>query len=159
MAATSTATIADTSSSFITSSISSLSSAWNQPPNVARVYKQAFQLFITRRTSEALEVLQPILQPADSIDNSADRAIEEQHERAPVALASKNARVKVWNLYISILNSALEMGSGEGKRQFGAAAWMKLASKTRDGQVWAEVVQNGYDGKEGQVDPEVVASL
>lgn len=158
MASTTTSTIADNTPSFMTASVSSLSSAWNQPPNVARLYKQAFQLFITRRTQEAWEVLQPIILPPHLHDHT-DPNTEDHDARAPVATASKNARIKVWNLYISIINAALGVASAEGKREFGAAVWTRLASSVKEGQIWEDVVQYGYGGHEATVDAEVVASL
>lgn len=161
MASTTTSTMVDTLPSTMTSSISSLSSSWNQRPNIARIYKQAFQLFVTRQTREALDVLEAIIEPSSShttVSHFNDDASQAEN-LAPVASASKNARVKVWNLYISILNAVVDMGSAEGKQAFGAARWTKLVSKTRHGQIWEEIVQNGYRGQESAVDPEVVASL
>lgn len=158
MASITTATLADITPPFMTSSTSSLSSAWNQPPNVARIYKQAFQLFITRRTQEAWDALQPIVLPPH-LYNPANAQNTAKEDQAPVAVASKNARVKVWNLYVSILNAILELGNVEGKQEFGASMWTKLASNVRQGEVWQDVVQYGYCGQEGNVDPEVVASL
>lgn len=60
---------------------------------------------------------------------------------------------------MSLLNSIAEMGYEEGKGMFGAARWKELTSKARDGSIWADVVDEGYNGAEGEVDAEVVANL
>lgn len=139
------------------SSLSSLTSTHNQPPSVPRTYKQASQLFLTRRIPEALELLEPIITPSTpSSENDSDADVP---TAAPVASATKNARCKVWGLYVSILNEVVEFGAEDGKKAFGGARWRELAGKTRDGSVWEEVVRNGYAGSEGSVDIEVVALL
>lgn len=143
------------------SSISSLTSSHAQPPSVPRVYKQASQLFLTRRIAEALEVLEPVItasRPQSQSDNESSSETESARI-APVAAATKNARCKVWGLYVSILNEVVELGAEEGKRAFGSGRWKELVGKTRDGSVWEEVVRIGYAGNEGSVDAEVVAIL
>jgi len=135
------------------SSISSLTSTQPQAPSVPRIYKQASQLFLTRRIPEALEVLEAIIEPpVRASDSDAPSA-------APVATATKNARCKVWGLYVSILNEVVELGAEEGKKSFGGSRWKELVSKTKDGSVWEEVIRNGYYGSEGSLDAEVVAIL
>ena len=139
------------------SSISSLASSQHQAPSVPRIYKQASQLFLTRRIPEALEVLEEIiqLQPA-----SPNREPDNDTQAAPpISSATKNARCKVWGLYVSILNEVVGLGAEEGKKAFGSARWKELVNKTRDGSVWDEVITNGYYGSEGSVDAEVVAIL
>jgi hypothetical protein len=139
------------------SSISSLTSAHNQPPSVPRTYKQASQLFLTRRIPEALELLEPIITPPSySLETESDA---DSPAIAPIASATKNARCKVWGLYVSILNEVVELGAEDGKQAFGAARWRELVGKTRNGSVWEEVVKHGYAGSEGSVDVEVVALL
>lgn len=76
-----------------------------------------------------------------------------------MASASRTTRTKVWSLYLTILNAVLEMGVEEGKDAFGNREWRALCAKVRDGQVWEEVVRNGYHGVEGDVDSEVVINL
>lgn len=149
MTSTSTSTFAqsDSNSSRLQSSVSSLSS--QNSPSVTQIYKQASNLFLTRRIQEALEAIQPLIQP----DNSSAPSV------APIATASRGARIKVWSLYCSILNEIVEMGAEEGKRIFGAAQWKALAAKARDGTVWEEVIRDGYYGNEGEVDADVVATL
>lgn len=51
------------------------------------------------------------------------------------------------------------MDPEEGKDAFGNQEWRALCSKVRDGQVWEEVVHNGYHGVEGDVDSDVVINL
>lgn len=78
---------------------------------------------------------------------------------APIASASRTTRIKVWSLYLTILNAIVELGAEDGKAAFGTQEWRSLVSKVRDGGVWEEVVKNGYRGVEGDVDADVVINL
>jgi len=57
------------------------------------------------------------------------------------------------------MNAILELDSDEGKDAFGTQEWRALCAKVRDGEVWDEVIRNGYHGVEGDVDSEVVINL
>ena len=76
-----------------------------------------------------------------------------------ITTASKSARVKVWNLYITLLNAIIELGAEDGKATFGNANWRELVVKAKDGTVWKEIVKYGYHGREGLVDADVVSNL
>lgn len=76
-----------------------------------------------------------------------------------MARAGRATRIKVWSLYLTILNAILELEPDEGKEAFGSQEWRALCNKVRDGTVWQEVVDNGYHGVEGDVDAEVVTNL
>lgn len=80
-------------------------------------------------------------------------------EPAPIAKASRTTRIKVWSLYLTILNAVVELDPDEGKQAFGSAEWRGLVQKVREGEVWEEVVKNGYGGVEGDVDSDVVINL
>lgn len=51
------------------------------------------------------------------------------------------------------------MDPEEGKASFGTKEWRAICSKVRDGEIWEEVVRNGYHGIEGDVDSDVVINL
>ena len=53
----------------------------------------------------------------------------------------------------------MELDADEGKQAFGSSEWRGLVTKVRDGEVWEEVVKNGYRGVEGDVDSDVVINL
>ncbi|KAJ9666985.1 hypothetical protein H2201_002818 [Coniosporium apollinis] len=151
-------------SSLLSSSISSLSNSRHQSSQIAKTYRQAAQLFLTRRLPEALSTIEPIITPptrlpypTDGQDDQTDG--EEQPAPAPIAAASRGTRVKVWSFYLTFLNAVVELGSEEGKHAFGAAKWKALVAKTRDGSIWEEVVRDGYGGSESDVDAEVVINL
>lgn len=148
------------SSRYLSSSISSLSSARAQSSWIARTYRQAAQLFLTRRLYEALSTIEPVLSAAQNETEQIDGHGQEDHKpAAPVARASKTTRVKVWSFYLTLLNSIIELGPEEGRLVFGSTRWKALAAKARDGSVWDEVVTLGYGGDEGNVDSEVVVNL
>ncbi|KXJ94477.1 hypothetical protein Micbo1qcDRAFT_231960 [Microdochium bolleyi] len=140
----------------VRNSISSLASsrASHQPNSISRAYRQASQLFLTRRLPEALSTVLPLITPQTDVSTSNGYT-----EPAPIAQASKSTRVKVWSLYLTILNAILELDPQEGKDAFGAQEWRALCTKVRDGDVWEEVVQFGYHGSEGEVDCDVVINL
>ncbi|TKA82627.1 hypothetical protein B0A55_00763 [Friedmanniomyces simplex] len=160
MAPTSTLTYQDTlDSQYLSSSLSSLSRSRSTNSLIVRTYKEATQLYLTKRFKEALEVLEPIItaRPAD----------EEEHTNgdagiigaAPVAQSSKGTRTKVWVFYLSLLHAIVDLGAEEGKLVFGSTKWRELAAKARDGTVWEDIVIAGYAGEEGAVDADVLVNL
>ncbi|KAL2024393.1 hypothetical protein VTK56DRAFT_8204 [Thermocarpiscus australiensis] len=143
-----------TLSTSISSLASSVSSGRNSSSShITKTYRQASTLFLTRRLPEALSTVLPLVSPVPSDDPHGT------FEPAPVARASRSSRIKVWSLYLTILNAILELGPDEGKEAFGTQEWRALCHKVRDGDVWEEVVRNGYHGVEGDVDADVVINL
>ncbi|KAI0166414.1 hypothetical protein GGR57DRAFT_25319 [Xylariaceae sp. FL1272] len=155
--ATLSPTSPDTFGSHLANSISSLASSTSgrvAPSQISKSYRQASQLFLTRRLPEALSTVLPLITPATE---SAD--VNGATEPAPVIRASRSTRIKVWSLYLTILNAILELDADQGKETFGAQEWRALCHKVRNGDVWEEVVQFGYHGVEGDVDSDVVINL
>jgi hypothetical protein len=146
-------------SSRMLSSVSSLSSSRHQSSQIAKAYRQAAQLFLTRRLPEALSTIEPIITPPPPQDDANASYNGDLSVYSPVASASRGTRVKVWSFYLTFLNSVVELGAEEGKHAFGSARWKALVSKCRDGSVWEDVVRDGYAGVEGDVDAEVVVNL
>ncbi|KAF3770148.1 hypothetical protein M406DRAFT_59238 [Cryphonectria parasitica EP155] len=122
---------------------------------VSKTYRQSSTLFLTRRLPEALTTILPLITPPQLSSEAAHGAIEP----APVAKASRNTRIKVWTLYVAILNAIVALEPDEGKEAFGLQEWKSICAKVRDGDVWEEVVMNGYHGVEGDVDSDVVINL
>lgn len=132
---------------------SSISSARNPSSHISKTYRQASTLFLTRRLPEALSTILPLITPPPEEEPGISA------EPAPVAKASRTTRIKVWSLYLTILNAIVELDPDEGKDAFGTQEWRALVSKVREGEVWEEVVRNGYHGVEGDVDSDVVINL
>lgn len=131
-------------------------SARAQASHIAKSYRQAAQLFLTRRLPEALSTIEPIItSPTPDLNASADTV----KVLAPIATASKGTRVKVWSFYLTFLNAVIELGPEEGKHAFGSTRWRGMVNMVRDGSIWEEVVQSGYSGNEGAVDHDVVINL
>ncbi|KAI0104911.1 hypothetical protein F4776DRAFT_647860 [Hypoxylon sp. NC0597] len=157
-----TATLSPTASDnfgshMLSNSITSLASSTSSRPlsnNISKTYRQASQLFLTRRLPEALSTVLPLITPSTETSD-----VNGLTEPAPVARASRSTRIKVWSLYLTILNAILELDQDEGKDAFGSQEWRALCKKVRDGDVWEEVVQYGYHGVEGEVDSDVVINL
>ncbi len=57
------------------------------------------------------------------------------------------------------MNAIIELGPDDGKDAFGTQEWRSICSKVREGEVWEEIVRNGYHGVEGDVDSDVVINL
>ncbi|SPJ80321.1 uncharacterized protein FTOL_08713 [Fusarium torulosum] len=140
------------SNNLLSASISSLSSSpsTRHPSQISKTYRQASTLFLTRRLPEALTTLLPLITPPEHVDDG---------EPAPVARASRTTRIKVWSLYLTILNGIVELEPEDGKEAFGNQEWRALCTKVREGEIWDEVVTNGYHGVEGDVDSDVVINL
>lgn len=144
------------SSQLLGSSISSLSSSTSSrqaASQITKIYRQASTLFLTRRLPESLSTLLPVITLPAADENGPSGGL------APIATASRSTRIKVWSLYLTILNAILELDPDEGKEAFGSQEWRACVTKVRDGRVWEEVVRNGYGGVEGNVDPDVVINL
>ena len=125
--------------------------------SISKSYKQASAFFLTHRLLEAFSILEPIITPDQpSISSDHDAA---DTETAPIAIASRNTKTKVWNLYLTLLNAIIELGPDEGKNVFGNRKWQNIVAKVRQGSIWEEVVQAGYKGIEENVDAEVVTCL
>ncbi|KAH7061385.1 hypothetical protein B0J12DRAFT_292222 [Macrophomina phaseolina] len=143
----------------LSASVTSLASQQRpQTAQIAKTYRQAAQLFLTRRLPEALSTIEPVITPANPDQDGQDHH-SKQNNYAPIAYASRGTRIKVWSFYLTFLNSVIELGPEEGKHAFGSTKWKALVAKCRDGSVWEEVVQAGYAGAEGSVDPDVVINL
>lgn len=125
---------------------------------VSKTYRQSSTLFLTRRLPEALSTITPLI-TATPPSPSQPEGVNGTKEPAPVAKASRNTRIKVWTLYIAILNAIVALEPDEGKEALGTHEWRALCAKVRDGDVWEEVVQNGYHGVEADVDADVVINL
>lgn len=139
------------------SSLSHAASSASPTKLCSKTYKKASQLYLTRRLPEALTNLQPIITPSTPEDQHTDG--ENSTPVAPIATAAGTWRIKVWNLYITLLSAIVDLGAEEGKKQFGQKEWKAIASQVREGAIWETVVEVGYQGHEGSVDAEVVYNL
>ena len=139
------------------SSVGSISSPRKARSGISRVYKQAEDLFVTRRFAEALSAIEPLISVPSPQDGSYDEEVTA--EVAPVARASQKSRIKVWSFYLTLLNAIAELGPENGKTEFGGREWKSLVAKAQDGTVWDEVVDIGYGGLKGNVDADVVFNL
>lgn len=161
-------------SQYLSSSFDNLSRSRSTNSLIVRTYKQATQLYLTKRFTEALEALEPIITPqhGQSGDHQHTNGDTNGHANgetnghatndggpAPIAQSSRGTRTKVWVFYLSLLHAIVDIGQEEGKVTFGSTRWRQLAAKAREGTIWEEVVQHGYGGNEGEVDPDVVVNL
>jgi hypothetical protein len=145
-------------SAYLSSSLSSLSRSRSSNNLIVRTYKQATQLYLTRRFRESWDVLETIVNP--DFDGIEAEGQEHEHGIAPVAQSSRGTRTKVWVFYLSLIHAVTEMGPEDGGKEFGSAdAWRAIAKKAREGTAWEEIVNRGYAGQEGEVDAEVVVNL
>ena len=123
---------------------------------ILKAYKQASELFLTRRLSEALKAIEPFI----TVPQAQEETVEHEGPcRAPVAGAQRKTRAKIWVLYLTLLNAIAELGLEEGSIAFGKKIWWDLVAKAQNGTIWDEVVEIGYDGVEGNLDADVVMSL
>lgn len=139
------------------SSLGSISSPRKAKSGISKAYKQAEDLFVTRRFSEALSAIEPLITVPSPQDGTYDD--EATAEVAPVARASQKSRIKVWSFYLTLLDAIAELGPDDGKTEFGGKEWKNLVAKAQDGTIWDEVVNIGYGGLEGSVDADVVFNL
>ncbi|KAL2864457.1 protein pex26 [Aspergillus lucknowensis] len=138
------------------SSVSASTSSLSPSKFCSKTYKKASQLFLTRRLQEALVSLEPVITANRGND---DQEVNGDSSVAPIATVPPTWRIKVWNLYITLLSAIIDLGPEEGKRIIGQKEWKAISTQVRDGGIWETVVQTGYQGREGSVDAEVVYNL
>ena len=146
-----------TSSELLSSSHSSLGSSKKVSSEISRIYKQASQLFLTRRLAEALQLLDPVVAPPVYTNGHVNG--DDGPSLALIATAPTSQRIKIWSLYITLLNAIVDLEAEEGKRDFGQKEYKALVAKVRGGEIWEQVVRDGYSGRDGSVDAEVVYNL
>ncbi|GMF75786.1 unnamed protein product [Aspergillus oryzae] len=134
------------------SQLSTSASSLSPSKICSKTYKKASQLYLTRRLQETLTTLEPILTTSQTND---DQYANGNESLPPIAMAQASVRIKVWNLYITLLSAILDLGPEEGKATFGQKEWKAISTKVREGEIWETVVQTGYKGREGSVDAEV----
>ncbi|PYH73277.1 protein pex26 [Aspergillus vadensis CBS 113365] len=136
--------------------LSSSTSSLSPSKLCSKTYKKASSLFLTLRLQEALSALEPAITVVRGAD---EQFVNGDDSVAPVASAQPTWRIKVWNLYITLLSQIIELGPEEGKKLFGQKEWKAISTTVRDGEIWETVVRTGYRGLEGSVDAEVVHNL
>lgn len=152
-----------TEAQLLDSSVTSLRRPKKSNSEISKTYKHASQLYLTRRLAECYEALQPAIRPATPPEKEgnghASQGEDESAPRAPIALASTSQRIKIWSLYAALLNAIVELGDEEGKRDFGNKQYREIVRNVQSGEVWEQVVRDGYLGREASVDAEVVYNL
>jgi hypothetical protein len=123
---------------------------------IAKTYRQAVSLFVSRRFPEALSTIEPVI---TTVETQASDEAPKQTIPAPIASASRGTRTKIWTFYLTFLHSVIQLGPEEGKHAFGGTRWKSMVARVRDGGIWEDIVQLGYDGVEANLDAEVVISL
>ncbi|RDW79166.1 protein pex26 [Aspergillus mulundensis] len=121
----------------------------------SRTYKKASQLFLTRRLQEALVSIEPVITAKSGNDDPEANGTS----LPPIATVPATWRIKIWNLYITLLSAIIDLGPEEGKKTIGQKEWKDVSTQVRDGSIWEKVVQMGYQGREGSIDAEVVYNL
>ena len=137
--------------------VGSISSPRKAKSEISKVYRQAEDLFVTRRFAEALSSIEPLITVPHPEDGSHDD--EATAGVAPIARASQKSRIRVWSFYLTLLDAIADLGPEKGKIEFGGRGWKNLVAKAQEGTIWDEVVDIGYGGREGNVDADVVFNL
>lgn len=151
-----------TESVYLSSSVSSLQRPKKSTSEISKTYKHASQLYLTRRLVECYEALQPVIHPApkeEQQNGNASASEDDSRLSAPIASANTSQRIKTWSLYATLLNAIVELGDEEGKRDFGNKLYREIVRNVQSGEVWEQVIRDGYQGREGSVDAEVVYNL
>ena len=145
------------SSQYLSSSSSSFNPSKKVSSEISKTYKHASQLFLTRRLAEAYEALQPVIKA--TVHTNGHRSDEDSTPAALIATASTSQRIKTWSLYATLLDTILELRIEDGKAEFGQKLYREIVRLVQSSEVWDQVVQDGYQGREASVDAEVVYNL
>ena len=158
MSDTSTVTITD-STRFNTKSLDSSLSKIQSPRKINaelnKAYKQTSNFFLTRRFPDALAAIEPVVSHQAIVSSDG----REEIWPAPIANVEKKWRVKIWSLYLTLINSIADLGLNDGSAAFGKQRWRTIKNKAEGGSIWDDVVEVGYNGNEADMDAEVVANL
>ncbi len=139
-----------------TSVMSASTSSLSPSKLCSKTYKKASQLFLTRRLQEALVSLEPVITAKNGND---DQDVNGVDSLPPIGTVPATWRIKIWNLYVTLLSAIIDLGPEEGKAMIGQKEWKDISTQVRDGIIWEKVVQIGYQGREGSIDAEVVYNL
>ncbi|BCS19799.1 protein pex26 [Aspergillus puulaauensis] len=139
-----------------TSVMSASTSSLSPSKLCSKTYKKASQLFLTRRLQEALVSLEPVITAKNGND---DQDVNGVDSVPPIGTVPATWRIKIWNLYVTLLSAIIDLGPEEGKAMIGQKEWKDISTQVRDGTIWEKVVQIGYQGREGSIDAEVVYNL
>ncbi|GAT26207.1 microbody (peroxisome) proliferation protein peroxin 26 [Aspergillus luchuensis] len=120
--------------------LSSSTSSLSPSKLCSKTYKKASNLYLTLRLQEALSALEPAITVVRGAD---EQFVNGDDSVAPVASAQPTWRIKVWNLYITLLSQIIELGPEEGKKLFGQKEWKAISTTVRDGEIWETVVRTG----------------
>ena len=127
------------------------------PSELSYSYSEASTFFLTRRLREAFILLETIVFASSPYDEASPEV--DLCEPASIANASKSLRIKIWCLYITVLDAIIKLGPEQGRAIFGQQKWRTVVARVRDSNVSEDVVQSGYGGVEERVDIEVVVNL
>ena len=146
------------SSQVLSASYPSLRNSKKASSELSKVYKHASQLYLTRRLFETYELLQPVISPPPRNSTYTGQDEEPPDQPAPIASATTSTRIKLWSLYITLLNEVLNLDPDLGRQEFGKE-YNLISSRVTSGEVWEQVVRDGYREREASVDAEVVYNL
>lgn len=126
---------------------------------ISKVYKHASQLYLTRRFPEAYETILPVI-TTPSRESRHDEFDDDTYTvAAPIATATTSQRIKIWSLYLTLMHDTVELGDEEGSQIFGLKLYSEIKRKVQSGDIWEDVVRDGYMGREASVDAEVIYNL
>lgn len=156
-------TESQTDSVYLSSSVSSLHRPNKKSTSeISKTYKHASQLYLTRRLFECYKALQPVIRPTPKADGHNGHISASDDDSIPstrIASASTSQRIKIWSLYATLLNAIVDLGDEEGKQDFGNKLYREIVRNVQSGEVWEQIVKDGYMGREASVDAEVVYNL
>ncbi|KPI37049.1 uncharacterized protein AB675_3585 [Cyphellophora attinorum] len=112
-----------------------------------------------KASQEISKTLQSVIKAPILQQNGHTAGHDDEPVLAPIATATTSQRIKTWSLFAALLNAAIDLGSDEGQREFGQKRYREILKLVQNGDVWEQVVRDGYRGREDSVDAEVVYNL
>jgi len=148
----------DPSGATLTSSLDSLlQPAHSSNKQISKDYDLAQGYFSSKQFREAYDILETLISlPKPKAGDVEDSALA---GKSPVTTAKSSLRVKVWVLYLKLLDALIGSGSNERVAEFGRATWREITSRVQDSTIWKQVLQDGYGGILANVEAEVVWKL
>lgn len=126
---------------------------------LSKKYRKARNLFLTQQFAEAFSEIGLTLEPGEWFEGDVHDGEGKSLSRVPILFAKKSVRVKIWSLYLTLLNTFRKAGNDQAGVWVGARRWKGLYASLCDGSIWQNVLHVGYADNEHAMDHEITVAL
>ena len=122
-------------------------------------YKRARDFYLVQQFGEAFDEISSLLNDNNVFVADLDNGPGSARTQAPVFHANMGLKVKIWSLYLTLLNTLRDVGGQKASAYVGAQRWQRLSESLHNGSIWQHVVDVGFAGDEQVMDIDIVIAL